>query len=338
MKEHLPTLVAALKSSWTLDAAKSQMKDKLGFTPTSDALYNVFRREGLGSPTSFLRTSLDTMPPDDDDPNTGEWLPFEPVVESFARKILFIPDTHVPHHDREAFALAVEVGKTLRPDVIVILGDFLDCESVSQHDPLPGERVGKLIDEIREGAECLDALDSIGAREKVWVMGNHEWRVKKMILKHAAALEGMPGLSIEEALHLRERGWKCIPYHEHFDIGDLSVTHDVGRAGVTAVRQSRMAFGKSLVIGHVHRATVEYENTVDGEPRVGASFGWLGDVERVSYRHRALARREWVHGVGIGYIDDAGHVHVQPCPFIGGRAVVEGRVVTVRDRAMQEAA
>jgi hypothetical protein len=38
---------------------------------------------------------------------------------------LFIPDTHAPFHDKKAFALMLEVAKEVRPDEVVVLGDFL---------------------------------------------------------------------------------------------------------------------------------------------------------------------------------------------------------------------
>lgn len=241
---------------------------------------------------------------------------------------LFVPDTHVDYHDRAAWALALGVSRALRPDGVCILGDFLDCYAVSFHEKSPS-RAGRLVDEIDAANRCLDELEaaSPSARQRVFIEGNHENRLNRYIASNAKALHGMPGLTIREALRLDERGWAWVPYHEHCTIGDTAVTHDGGRAGVYAVRQTMMAMGQSLIIGHVHRVASQHESTLDGRAMVGHSFGWLGSHAEVDYRHRALARREWPHAVGVGTIDASGVLHSHAVPFVGGRAVVFGQEV-----------
>jgi hypothetical protein len=55
-------------------------------------------------------------------------------------------------------------------------------------------------------------------------------------------------------------------------------------------------------------------------------FGWLGDAEKAGdYLHEAKAS-DWCHGIGLGYMEPSGIVHVTPVPFINGRCVVEGRL------------
>jgi UDP-2,3-diacylglucosamine pyrophosphatase LpxH len=240
---------------------------------------------------------------------------------------LFVPDTHVPYHDKAAWRLALAVARELRPAGVCILGDFLDCYAVSFHEKSP-TRVSRLSDEIAATDECLSELEAAtpGAR-LVFVEGNHENRVNRYIASQAKALHGMPGLTIREALRLDERGWAWIPYHEHCTIGDTAVTHDGGRAGVYAVRQTMMSMGQSLIIGHVHRVSSQHESTLDGRAMVGHSFGWLGSHAEVDYRHRSLARREWPHAVGVGTIDASGVLHAHAVPFIGGRAVVNGKEI-----------
>lgn len=254
-----------------------------------------------------------------------------PMAPRFGRpgdNWLFVPDTHVDYHDRAAWALALGVSRALRPDGVCILGDFLDCYAVSFHEKSPS-RAGRLVDEIDAANRCLDELEaaSPNARQRVFIEGNHENRLNRYIASNAKALHGMPGLTIREALRLDERGWAWVPYHEHCTIGDTAVTHDGGRAGVYAVRQTMMAMGQSLIIGHVHRVASQHESTLDGRAMVGHSFGWLGSHAEVDYRHRALARREWPHAVGVGTIDASGVLHSHAVPFVGGLAIVNGAEV-----------
>lgn len=253
--------------------------------------------------------------------------PMAPRFGKPGERWLFIPDTHVPYHNKAAWRLALAVARALRPDGVCILGDFLDCYAVSFHEKSPS-RVSRLADEIAATDECLAELEAATPNaRRVFVEGNHENRVNRYIASQARALHGMPGLTIREALRLDERGWAWVPYHEHCTIGDTAVTHDGGRAGVYAVRQTMMAMGQSLIIGHVHRVASQHESTLDGRAMVGHSFGWLGSHAEVDYRHRALARREWPHAVGVGTIDAGGVLHSHAVPFVGGRAIVFGQEV-----------
>ncbi len=40
------------------------------------------------------------------------------------RRVLFIPDCHVPYHDAKAWRLMLAAAKVLKPDVVVVLGDY----------------------------------------------------------------------------------------------------------------------------------------------------------------------------------------------------------------------
>ena len=237
---------------------------------------------------------------------------------------LFLPDTHVPYHDARAWQLALAVAAELKPDGVCILGDFLDCYSVSFHSKSAG-RVSKLADEIDDTRKCLDDLEAATPNaERVFVEGNHEHRLTRYIAGQASALSGLAGLTFREALRLE---WAWIPYHEHCTIGDTAVTHEAGRAGIYAVRQTMLHMGRSLIIGHIHRVNSVVECTLDGRQLAGHSFGWLGDANAIDYRHRALAAREWQHAVGVGTIDASGVLHAHAVPFIGGRAIVNGKEI-----------
>jgi hypothetical protein len=58
------------------------------------------------------------------------------------------------------------------------------------------------------------------------------------------------------------------------------------------------------------------EGNAKGVPHVGASFGWLGDVEKVDYMHRIRANRDWVLGFGVGVVRENGVIHLQPVPIV----------------------
>ena len=50
---------------------------------------------------------------------------------------LIVPDCHAPYHDLDAWELMLEAGRRVRPDAVVVMGDLIDCYSVSRHSKDP---------------------------------------------------------------------------------------------------------------------------------------------------------------------------------------------------------
>jgi predicted phosphodiesterase len=240
------------------------------------------------------------------------------------KKLLFWPDTHRPYHSKRAVQVALQCAKAFKPDVLVILGDFADCYSVSAHDKGP-DRVRHLRDEILDVNEGLDELDRLGVPEKHYVEGNHEYRLERYLMQKAPELFGL--VDIPTLFRLKERGWKYTPYRSHLKLGKLHITHDVGQAGKYAIQRSLADVQGNIAIGHTHRIGYAIEGSARGDAHVGAMFGWLGDFDSIDYLHKLKALREWSHGLGVGYMESSGVVHLQPIPIIKDSAVVEGKLI-----------
>jgi len=245
-------------------------------------------------------------------------------------KILFIPDTHVPYHHHKAFDLAVKVAEAFKPDYLVILGDFADFYGVSSHDRSP-ERKLNILEEGKEARECLTRLaEASGAKYRIFISGNHEYRLRRYIWSSAPALHGIA--SVQDILKLRlQPTWEFIPYRQYIMIGKLMVTHDLGSGGMNAHRAGlkHAGSGKSLVIGHTHRMATETIQDTTGQISQTSMFGWLGDRDQIDpYLHKAQTHH-WVHGVGIGYKFKDGTVITHPVPFTDGKAVINGSFVEI---------
>ena len=239
------------------------------------------------------------------------------------RRILFVPDTHVPFEDRRAWAVMLAAAKEFQPHVLVHLGDLGDCYSISAHSKDPR----RMLSWTRE-AEAVRArrreLDDIGAKEKWLTIGNHEFRLKRHLEDAAPALHDR--LSIDGEYELSKHGWNVVPYREHAKIGKIYITHEHGNAGALANVKARDKFQSNAVIGHTHRMGLMYQGNARGEQHVGCAFGWLGDIRKIDYTHRVTAA-EWTLGFGLGFMQPSGVVHVQAIPIIGYQAVVSGEVV-----------
>lgn len=244
------------------------------------------------------------------------------------KSILIIPDCHIPYHNRPALKLVLKVAKHYRPDIIIILGDWMDFYQVSAHLKDPARMV-RFEDEVKEGNTLLRQLESYCRGDRYYIMGNHEFRLDRYLMTHAPELE--PFVSASDLLHLRLHRWTVVPYKEHVKVGPLYVTHDIGQAGIHSTRQALRAYQDNMVMGHNHRMDYHVQGNAHGHPHVGASFGWLGDVECVDYLHRMKARSNWTLGFGWGHLDTAkNYVYLTPIPIVEYTCCVDGKQFTVK--------
>lgn len=216
----------------------------------------------------------------------------------------------------------LRVAKHIRPHGIVILGDFIDFEQISTHDKDALSR-HTVEDELASANLALDALDSLGAKDKQFIEGNHESRFRRYLVKNAPQVSGL--LSVQGLLSLSSRGWEWTKYRTSKGIGKLHITHDVGSAGKNGHRDAATTHRGSAIIGHTHRMAYDVTGTLGGSPYLAAMLGWLGNDKAADYIHQAKAA-EWVHGFGIGYQEDNGVMHLQPVPIVKGKCVVNGRM------------
>jgi predicted phosphodiesterase len=242
-------------------------------------------------------------------------------------KILLIPDVHVPYHDHDAFALMMKAAKAFKPDHAIILGDFIDCYAVSSHSKHP-DRSLKLKEEVEGTKAALDLIKSLGAKNNVFIAGNHEDRLERYLKDKAPELFNF--INIQNILELKEKGFKYVPYKQSYRIGKLNLTHDTGNAGRFAHYKSLDTFQHNVIIGHTHRLGYAVEGNAQGERHLTAMLGWLGDVEQVDYMHRVKAVKDWTLGFGIGYMDTKTDiVYVVPIPIIKNTCLIEGKLIVL---------
>lgn len=250
-----------------------------------------------------------------------------PLTATAHERVLVIPDVHIPVNDKAATDLAIAIGFALKPTTIVVLGDTLDFAPLSFHQRT--RKVHSLREEIDGGRAFFRALEQIGAPNLVLTLGNHEFRLDRYIHGHAPAIADLDGMSVDAMLGLSANGWRVVQYHDGIKIGGVYYTHEVGHCGIHAVRTSGDRMASPIVIGHVHSLTGVEMHSIDGEPRGAWSFGWLGDMDHIDYRHRDKARRDWPHAVGVVYGDEDKNAWAQALVMRDKSRVanVHGRIV-----------
>ena len=247
--------------------------------------------------------------------------------ENKLRKIIFVGDSHHPFHDERAWGLAMNAAAAFGPDILVHMGDLVDCYAISQFCKDP-HRTLRIEDEIISGRDALDEMQSIGADENHICLGNHERRWKTYLIKRSPEMYNAAG-DMTSQLGLSDRGWHVTEYGDFSMLGDLLISHELGKWGKYAVEHARVDSESKVAIGHVHKLKAHYENSAVTKRSMGGfSFGWLGDFDQVDYQHKAKSNRNFQHGMGYGYMESDGTVHAYPVPFVDYSCVIEGRRVS----------
>lgn len=240
------------------------------------------------------------------------------------KRILYVPDTHVPYHNKRAWRLFLQAAKTFKPDIIIAMGDLGDFYSVSAHSKSPN-RDRRLKWELAGVNTALDELDALGAKLKVFLGGNHEDRCRRYLEEKAPELFDV--VDIPSLLNLDSRKWRYVPYKEHFKLGKVYHTHDVGACGRYACHRALDYYKKGIVTGHVHRIGYVVEGNMAGDQQVSANFGWLGDNKQIDYAPRGKVDRDSALGFGVGYYnEETGFVYLVPVPIVRYTCVLEGKL------------
>ena len=158
----------------------------------------------------------------------------EVEYEATLSPVLFVPDYHIPYESKTTWALMYTVAEELKPDTIVIMGDFGDFKAVSSHLKNPIDKT-RLKWEMEQCNRRLDQLDELGAHRKIFLAGNHEWRLQRYLQEKAPELYDM--ISVPELFRLKERGWEYVEYMQHARLGSLYLTHSGGGTGVGSAQK-----------------------------------------------------------------------------------------------------
>jgi len=130
---------------------------------------------------------------------------------------LIIPDTHAhPDHHNDRFEWLGRMVVDIKPDVVVMIGDWADMPSLCSYDKgtkgFEGRRYYHDIEAAIDAQERFFApIKAAKKRRPTFYMheGNHEQRITRAIQSDAAHLDGI--ISISD-LRYRRWGWRVIPY------------------------------------------------------------------------------------------------------------------------------
>ena len=208
----------------------------------------------------------------------------------------------------------MKIAKKLpRLDELVVLGDYADFYGFQMHGPRHPDIVPSAKEEIDDVNVGLDEFDSaFHGVKKVFLEGNHEFRLERFLIQNAMPLYGIYSVSGLFKMHERKH-WTWIPYHadqRHQVLGShLWARHE------PFAPNPRLSVQRALVshiYGHVHRAEEAYLVGLDQKPKVAICPGWLGDKRMDVFRYLKQTPN-WSLGFSIIHYDpSSGWFHHEP--------------------------
>jgi len=228
---------------------------------------------------------------------------------------MVLPDLHLPAHDRSALRIVLRAFDHLKPQRLVILGDWLDAAFASAHPASSREEAeqgGYIANEIEPCRRLLSQFEE-HSKEIIYLEGNHEFRVERLITRERGAWLAIPELVLPKNLLSMNRSseFTWIPYQHnadpkdgyslpHYKIADgLIAVHGWSTSKYSARKHLDLVRGWSIVYGHTHRAQSDtIRHPMTGRIIKSWSPGCLSTLQPM-WQHSSPT--EWIHGFSLIY-------------------------------------
>lgn len=242
------------------------------------------------------------------------------------RKILVLPDLHIPNEDPNAVNAVLAYANDHKPwDELILLGDLMDMNCISSHNAgnLRAIEAQNLMDDYDKGNTFLDRLEGL-ARKTVYLQGNHEYRVERYINANPQ-LKG--SIEPEKQLHLAQRGIKWIKSWEKgemYKVGKAVFVHGLYHNEFHA-KSMVLAFESNIFYGHLHDI-MSYPKVNKGEHNTKTAQS-LGCLCRYNQTYILGKPTKWQQAFGIFYFLPNGNFNYYiPMIFNGCFVAPDGKI------------
>jgi len=242
-----------------------------------------------------------------------------------SKTLLAFGDVHIPYHHAVAVEVFCRAAEYLQPDLIVCLGDLLDCSQFSAHPPTWGVPETDYLDDVNQACTLLDRLHRC-CRQLVLIEGNHEYRIGRWAAQTA---EGRGTYSMLAPRHRLTQGRDCIyvPYgsasgrYPHYKVNPRIVAvHGWSYAKHATKNHLTMSQGASVIHGHTHRADTSIVQNIWSPGRIieARSAGCLCRPIPLYGTGRPV---EWVNAFILGYLGRRSDT-LYTVPIFGRRCIL----------------
>lgn len=233
---------------------------------------------------------------------------------------------HFPAVNTKFYSAFLKFLEDIKGEIkgIHLIGDILDCKSLSQHDK------GQVSDTTLEKEYTtsnlfLDRLDAVLPKgiEKNYLWGNHEERYTRILKQVDLAKFGKALLSPTAGCKFIERGYTVqedyrnakIQLGKYLDLihGEYVVAN--------ACKKHLDVYKKSIMFAHTHKLGSHFDTD-----KAAFNIGWMGNSEDKAFSYCSrVAKEGWQNGFSVVNIDSEGFYHVQLIQFYNGRFFYGGK-------------
>jgi UDP-2,3-diacylglucosamine pyrophosphatase LpxH len=227
---------------------------------------------------------------------------------------IFLSDIHFPFQDRPSWGLTLEVMKDLKPNLVFLGGDILDCYAVSKYDREPSRKL-TLQQDLNYAYEELSKIRKAVGKEAeiVFLEGNHEQRLKKFLSSKAEELSVLEALELRHLLKLDSLNIKWIDNGTRTKIGKLWHLHgnEIAGGGANIAKSKFDKLGSNVIFGHHHKLQSYTKRNYEGEVCGAWANGCLSDLQP-DYAHFT----DWILGFSLIDYGKTGNFNVDQVPII----------------------
>lgn len=227
-----------------------------------------------------------------------------------SKVMLAFGDVHIPHQNARAVEVLCRAAERIRPDLIICLGDLLDCGQFSVHPPTFGVPESDYNEDLKKANALLDRIQQCCDR-LVMVEGNHEYRLDRWAAATAEGRGAYSMLAPRLQLARNRKRFTYVPYgsadgrYPHYQVNSRIVAvHGWSYAKAATRNHLQISQGKSVIHGHTHRADAHMIQNIwtsGGTGRIieSRSAGCLCKPIPLYGTGRPV---EWVNAFILGYL------------------------------------
>jgi len=202
------------------------------------------------------------------------------TLDNSAYPLLLGADAHIPFHDREAIEMFIEYGLTIKPKTIILLGDWMDCYSLSKFITDP--RLRDIYAEIKAVKQIMGELRrNFPTARIIYKFGNHEDRYEDYLKMKAPELFSVDALRLENILGLeKDFNIETVRYKRVIQLNNLYMIHGHEyKTGISApvnpARGLYLRTKKTAICAHYHQTSDHTEPSINGEIEATWTLGCL---------------------------------------------------------------
>ena len=236
---------------------------------------------------------------------------------------IVLSDAQRPYHDQRALDVVYKYISDVKPDHIIVLGDWLDFAQLTTKFLRRAAAPDQLMKDIETASTELKMLSGY-TKKLTYIEGNHEARLTNYVLERAPDLQGLvaPGRPLDLPTLLSVPGMRYVgPYGEAWVHNSFVFKH--GDVATTYTARKELEFeGSSGMSGHIHRFQTHMRTDRSGA-HAWYSIGCLCNIKGRDMPPGARRHADWQQGFALVRWDK-GVFNVYPVNITEGRFVSPG--------------